>query len=865
LPVILVSATPAQGATLPSGFQERVVFSGLTQPANVEFSPDGRVFVAEKSGLIKVFDSLTDTTPSSYADLRTQVYNFWDRGLLGMALHPNFPTDPRVYVLYTYDAAIGGTAPTWGTAGATDDNCPTPPGPTTDGCLVSGRLSVLTPGAGGSPPTEQVLINDWCQQYASHSIGTLAFGGDGMLYAGGGDGASFDYVDWGQDNYPASDVTPDNPCGDPPSPVGTELFPPTSEGGALRAQDIRTTADPTGLDGSIIRIDPDTGAAAPGNPDGQRIVTYGLRNPFRFTVRPGTTELWIGDVGWGIWEEINRVPNPQGGSLTNFGWPCYEGPYIQHSWDATNLNLCESLYAAGPSAVRSPHFAYTHDSQVVPGDGCPTGNGSAISGLAFHTTGSYPAAYTGALFFSDYSRGCVWAMLPDATGQPDPARVQVFAGGAGSPVELQTGPGGDLFAVDLNAGQVKRYVYTAGNNNPVAVLNATPTSGDAPLTVSFDATSSSDADGDPLSFAWDLDGDGAYDDSTAATPTWTYTTVGPVTAGLQVTDGRGGSDTAQTVISVGNTPPTATIISPTPGTQWQVGDVIGLSGAATDQQDGTLPGSALQWTIILHHCLTTCHTHQITSFTGASGSFTAPDHGYPSYLEVRLTATDSQGLSDTETVELYPKTVALTVTTSPPGLTASLGDMTGPTPLTRTVIIGSSNTVAAPSPQITGSQVAEFTSWSDGGAAAHTITAPAAPATYTATYSVGTNLAFQKPVLASSSFSRNDPRYAVDGNLSTRWLTRKASPQWIRVDLGSSPTIGRARLRWAAPYGIAYRIQTSNDGSTWTDVFSTTTGDGGVDEVTFPARTTRYVRMYGTQSSDSQGGYSLTEFEVYSG
>ena len=90
----------------------------------MRFSPDGRVFVAEKSGLIKVFDSLSDPTPTVFADLRTQVYNYWDRGLLGIALDPNFPAKPYVYVLYTYDAAIGGTAPRWGTPGAADDDVP---------------------------------------------------------------------------------------------------------------------------------------------------------------------------------------------------------------------------------------------------------------------------------------------------------------------------------------------------------------------------------------------------------------------------------------------------------------------------------------------------------------------------------------------------------------------------------------------------------------------------------------------------------------------------------------------------------------------------------------------------------------------
>ena len=104
---------------LPAGFQESIVFSGLTNPTAVRFSPDGRVFVAEKRGVIKVFDSLTDTTPDVFADLNVNVYNFWDRGLLGMTLAPNFPADPYVYVLYTYDhvARLHRTRPSLGNAG----------------------------------------------------------------------------------------------------------------------------------------------------------------------------------------------------------------------------------------------------------------------------------------------------------------------------------------------------------------------------------------------------------------------------------------------------------------------------------------------------------------------------------------------------------------------------------------------------------------------------------------------------------------------------------------------------------------------------------------------------------------------------
>ena len=124
------AATASPAVALPPGFTERtVVFSGLDHPTAVRFAADGRVFVAEKSGLIKVFDSLADTTPTHRSPTcAPKVHNFWDRGLLGLALDPEFPAPPYVYVLYTYDAAIGGTAPRWGTPGATTDGCPTPPG-----------------------------------------------------------------------------------------------------------------------------------------------------------------------------------------------------------------------------------------------------------------------------------------------------------------------------------------------------------------------------------------------------------------------------------------------------------------------------------------------------------------------------------------------------------------------------------------------------------------------------------------------------------------------------------------------------------------------------------------------------------------
>ena len=178
----------------------------------------------------------------------------------------------------------------------------------------------------------------------------------------------------------------------------------------------------------------------------------------------------------------------------------------------------------------------------------------AGTSFAFSSGGSYPAEYQGALFFADYTRRCIWAIPTGTNGLPDISKRKTFVGGAAQPVDLQVGPGGDLFYVDLG-GTIRRIRYFNQNQPPIAVASANPTSGAAPLTVAFDGSASSDADGDALTYAWDLDGDGAFDDATNATATYTYTQPGTYTATLRVTDPSAASGTASVTISAGNTPP----------------------------------------------------------------------------------------------------------------------------------------------------------------------------------------------------------------------------------------------------------------------------------------------------------------------
>ena len=727
--------TVAAGAatTLPDGFYERSVLSGLDAPTAVAFAPDGRIFVAQQAGLIKVFDSFDDTTPAIYADLRRDVFYGGDRGLLDLVLDPDFADNGFVYVIYTYSAPIGAVTPYYGY----DDGTANPAWPDfcTDRCDVGGRVERLH-RVGTGPLDRTVLVgDDWCEQYTSHSIGSLAFDADGNLLAGGGDGADYNTADYGQDIPNSNPDYKANPCADPPGPQFTGLTAPTAEGGALRSQDLRTTGDPLGLSGSIIRIDPSTGAGVPANPlydsahpsaNRSRILAYGLRNPFRFTVSPADGHVWLGDVGWRTWEELDSF-DPAANTPANFGWPCYEGSARQPEYEAVGLNICNNLYAEGPGAVHAPQLQYSHFAPVYPGDPCAVpGDGSAITGVAFYDGGAFPSGYDGGLFFTDYARHCIWWAPAGAGGAPDLTHVQAFDQGVAAPVGLEIGPDGALYYPDIALGAVFRVQHSAGNRPPEAKATATPSSGDLPLTVQFDALAagnpSVDPDpGDTLSFAWDLDGDGAYDDSTDPAPSHTYAAAAVVNVGLRVSDDHGLTDSDTVRIDAGNSPPVATITGPTAGLQWATGDPLEFQGVATDPDEGALPASALDWKIQLHHCVSVdaCHTHLVASFQGADFEIAAPDHYYPAYLSATLTATDSQGLKTETTLDLQPATVALTAQTQPQGLQVALDGVSGPAPLSVTAIRGSVNSVSTRSPQALGASTFEWRAWSDGGGRAH--------------------------------------------------------------------------------------------------------------------------------------------------
>jgi len=597
---------------------------------------------------------------------------------------------------------------------------------------------------------------------------------------------------------------------------------PTAQGGALRAQDKRTTADPTGLPGTLIRIHPDTGLAISTNPsyasgrdeNDRRIIAYGLRNPFRFTFRPGVSagDVWIGDVGSYKWEEVNRMPSVTG-PVRNFGWPCYEGsngvPEVNTIWRDKGSNMCDALYADGLTAIRASYFGYRQTQPFANNDTCSRNGGSAISGLAFYDGGSYPAGYQGALFIADYGRRCIWAMRTGTNGLPDPARVITLVDGAGlGPVDLQIGPGGDLFYAELDGGAIRRITYAGGNQPPVIAATASPTSGPAPLLVQFDASGTTDPDpGDVVSIVWDLDGDGQFDDAAGPTASRSYA-AGTHAPAVRASDDHGHDSTKTFTITSGNSPPTVTISAPLASAQWAAGQSISFAGSATDTQDGNVAGSKLSWEIILHHCgPQDCHPHEIETIAGvSSGSFEAPDHEYPSHIELRLTAQDSGGLTATASRILQPRTVDLTFAANPVGMEVVGAGVREETPFTRRVIVGSAVALNAPSPQTQAGLDYTFTSWSDGGPASHVISAPATNTTYTARYAAGpTSDAAGSCVNATAPSAQGEwLRDTVGTSTDVDWYRFQVDqPGRARIVLGALPANYRLDLYSACGSRIA--------------------------------------------------------------
>jgi glucose/arabinose dehydrogenase/chitodextrinase len=683
------SATPPLPISVqsaPPGFTDALVVS-VGAPTAFAFHPDGRMLVTTQPGRVRIVRNGA-LLPTPALDLTGVMCGDSERGLLGIALDPNVSTNGFVYLFYTFRKFGGCPA-----------NSPQSP---------VNRVSRFTlTGDTINPASELVLVDGMPSPNGNHNAGDVHVGNDGNLYVSIGDGGC-DYA---------------------------------GNSGCAGAND--AARDLHALTGKIVRISR-TGGIPPGNPFTgpgtarcntgsappgtrcQEIFATGLRNPFRLafdpTTPPNVTSFRINDVGQNTWEEIDV-----GLAGADYGWNVREG----HCANGSTTNC-----GAPPAGMTNPIHDYDHSG------GC-----ASITGGAFVPVGVWPSSFVGDYLFSDYVCGTIFRLEPDGAGGY--VRTPFVTGlGANSAVHLGFGPFGTgpgatqalYYTTYAGGGQVRRLSHGV----PVASFTTSPSSGPAPLTVTFDGSASNDPDGQPITYEW------AFGDNTTSTagPTvqHTYGAAGSYTAMLVVRDGSGNaSPPTSQVINVttsGNTPPTPTIQSAAVGATFAVAQQVTLNGRAVDAQDGKLLPGQLSWLVLLHHVPEggTEHTHPLASGTGASLNFAypAPEDlaaAAGSWVEAILTATDSEGASASVARRLDPVRVAVTLATTPVGFQLTLATPSDPTrtlvaPFTFTSWQGWLLTIGAPSPQ----NGKRFRSWSDGGVQTHTVATPGLATTYTATF-----------------------------------------------------------------------------------------------------------------------------------
>ena len=431
--------------------QQAVITTGLNQPITFEWSPldPSIIYVGEKVGAIKVYNASTGAFIDTFIDIRDEVNDFGDRGLLDMAIDPNFSAvRPYIYAFYVVDPAD--------TQGQTGNAGPDGAGnryaqlvryeadaATNFTTVVPGSAVVLVGGAGQSlaDVSGEGLINStsdftidasgydsvtgaYVQDYikvdsSTHAGGSIEFGPDGALYVSIGDGVSFDAVD------PRNSV-----------------------------QEINS------LSGKVLRIDPDTGLGLADNPfvlpgqdlslNASKVYQLGLRNPFAMTFSPDG-KLLISETGWYTWEEINS-----GGAGANFGWPYFEGGSGGVSLQAPGydgLPTAAAFYQAvqdGLITVTSPFLGLSHAVED------PGFQFNAIVGADSVYTGSvYPAELSNSYFFTNIVAGTIF--LADINDQRNVQYLMTSETGFG-PVHFAQGPDGYMYYADLVTNQIGRFL-----------------------------------------------------------------------------------------------------------------------------------------------------------------------------------------------------------------------------------------------------------------------------------------------------------------------------------------------------------------------------------------------------------------------
>ncbi len=672
---------------LPDGFAEAKV-ADVPAPVALDFTPDGRMLVTSKPGQLYVVDNGQESVA---LNLAAEVCSGSERGLLGVAVDPDFGEAGRnhVYLYYTYEKF---------------DDCPT-----NSDLEPVNRVSRFTmSGNTVDPASERVLLDNIPSPNGNHNGGDLKFGKGDLLYVSVGDGGC---------DYAAGEETEcagDNDASRDRNVVLGKVLRIRRDGGI-------PSSNPYTGEGSG-RCN-QTGRTAGGN-NCRETFSRGFRNPFRMAVDPdaaGTT-LRVNDVGQNDWEEVDRAR-----AGADYGWNICEGSY-ENPYDPDIEKKCPNTYTG-------PIHEYNHNS------GC-----TSITGGAFVPDGFWPTSYDKAYLYGDYVCNKIFKLTPRSGGG---FSKTLFAGGLGDggPISTEFGPygaaGRALYYTNLSSGQVRRIAYSAANRAPVATADTAGENYDASLTMDFDASGSRDPDGDtPLTYNWFF-GDGSEPLETAdPTISHTYGETGKFDVTLTVEDNLGKQSAPDTIeVFPGNTPPTPMIESPSVGETFRVGQPFTATGSVTDAEDDAdedaVTAPTLYWEVRRYH--DNSHYHPWASDTDGDVAFEGPppedlEATDPSenYLQMRLTATDSLGLSKTVTRRLEPKTVDLRFQTGPLGLDVQVNGLTFGAPKALASWEGYALNVDVKRQRDASGRLWVFDRWSDGRAKAHTIKTPGVSTTYTA-------------------------------------------------------------------------------------------------------------------------------------
>ncbi|MEV8316470.1 ThuA domain-containing protein [Streptomyces sp. NPDC059900] len=607
------------GGTVWSGYEKTALDDNTADPMELDVAKDGTVFYVQRSGEVKIFDPKSHSTSTAG---KLDVYTGGEDGLVGMELDPKFATNRWIYLYY---------AP----ASAKDD---------------VNRLSRFTVKKDNTLDlaSEKKLLDvpayrDRTFPEPGHTGGAVEFGPDRTLYLGVGD---------------------DTPPNLDPSWQG--YAPLDWRPGKQMLDAARTAGNTNDLRGKILRIKPTDkgGYTIPkGNLFKQgtaktrpEIYAMGFRNPFRFTVDPKTGYVHASDYGPDRGApETNR--GPEGlveynviKKAGNFGWPFCHGnnqAYAPYNPDTQEVGAkfdCAKPVNPSPNntglqdlpALAQPEIWYGYgESKEFPEMGA--GGSAPMSGPVYHydaknpSKTKFPAYFEGASFFYEWARNSVKEIRFDKSGKL--LKINDFLKSAkfAKPMDMTFGPDGSLYVLEWgsefgggnNDSGLYRIDYAQGQRTPLAKAKASATNGPTPLKVDFSSEGSKDPDGDPLTFAWDFDGDGTYD-STEADPSHTYDTKGDFNAQLKVTDSTGKSGYANVPVTAGNTAPKVKVETPVDGKLIEFGDKIPYKVTVTDPEDGTIDCSKVTVNPALGH---DDHEHPTTDIPGCEGTVDTGDLG----------------------------------------------------------------------------------------------------------------------------------------------------------------------------------------------------------------------------------------------